>query len=260
MYLLKPAFLFDIDGCLTLPFDPTHPVSVLDQNLIQLIYDWSKEGIDLALVTGRSSFYLEDEFRKIGFSHGFDLPIYIEFGLLRFHQEKLVRVDYPKNFDNEREGFLRAFRDLAEENGYPMEDGAHVDYPVSGAMWREKKHVMSSVISNTKVTPKIIHDLSRMVFESSEYNIRLLNHPLGIDILPEGWSKREAAYHFKSIVGEERMWFVFGDNRSDEEMTEALENSEFTSTRDSGSPAVWRKLRELAPKFGINLYEIDQRR
>lgn len=254
--LVKPAFLFDIDGCLTLPFNPDHPISILDKPLLQQIVHWYEDGIPIALVTGRSSFYLEEEFSQISFEYGFKLPIYIEFGLLKFQNTELMREDYCPEFNDERERFLTDFRDLAEKLGVHMVEGEHVQYPESG-IWREKKHVMSSVISNHDTPPSTIHKIAKELMDRSSYSIRLLNHPLGIDVLPKDWSKRNPARTFSSNYQNGFEWYIFGDNKSDAEMAEVVPSSSFFSTREFGSKSVWGKLREITPKYNLHLLDID---
>jgi len=254
--LVKPAFLFDIDGCLTLPFNPDHPISVLDKPLLQQILQWYEDGVPIALVTGRSSFYLEEEFSKISFESGFKLPIYIEFGLLKFQNTELSREDYSLEFNDERERFLTDFRDLAEKQGVHMAKGEHVHYPEKG-IWREKKHVMSSIISNHDIPPSTIHEIAKELMDRSSYSIRLLNHPLGIDVLPKGWSKRKPARTFSLNHQNGFEWHIFGDNKSDAEMAEVVPFSSFISTQEFGSKSVWGKLRKIVPKYNLRLLDID---
>lgn len=238
---MRHGFLFDIDGCLTLA---NLDYSELDTDLLKKIGELAND-YPVAFVTGRSEGWLKKQYRKIGVDY-WNIPTYMEFGLVCRTGDKLV-------FNNDGESFLairtQIIQDLAkvcnDEDVYLEPQIMYDDYPDHGSLWVENKFVMLSIAANSQVTVPQVHQLTGRAVNGRN-DIRLLNHHLGVDILPAGWSKMEATRDFiQGLNEEEYQWHVFGDNVSDQEMTHGLSRHSFVNTKEGASTDVTAYLESM---------------
>ena len=129
-----------------------------------------------------------------------------------------------------------------------MDREFHVTYPDHGGIWFEKKVIMSSVIRGLHDGPDIAQDIASHLMEKKGYDFRLLNHPIGIDVVPPDWSKRKAAEDFSQDVSSDIFWFVYGDNESDKEMLDGVGQGEYVDARKGASEKVKEHLLSLELK------------
>ncbi|MHA2250943.1 MAG: HAD-IIB family hydrolase [Candidatus Kariarchaeaceae archaeon] len=238
------GLLFDIDGCLTLPDFST---SILDIELIDKIYELFQLGIPTAFVTGRSVGWIEEQYKYQNRMKYFEIPTYIEHGLAYLNNQNPVIHDEGKTFLSVRERLVALLAQITEEEGILFEsDTMYDDYPSHGSLWFENKFVQLSIAGNENVSPELVHQLTDKAWDDYKNKVRILQHHLGVDVIPLNWSKSKAVEHFIENFSEDSYhWIVFGDNISDKEMGNVLTFWEFVSTSDNNSLDVGRKLLEL---------------
>lgn len=234
------AFLFDIDGCLTLP---DHYQSILDVELIDRIIDLSSP---IAFVTGRSDGWLKQHYKTQNRLNYLKIPTYIEFGLVLLHRCTLEFQQSGTDFLPIRDRYIDLLKQEAEdENIYFETDRWYDDYPSHGSIWVEQKHIQLSIAANSDVSTEQLHDLVRSAWKEKN-SARVLFHHLGVDVIPKQWSKARATEHFIRDLEEEQYdWYVFGDNESDREMVKGLSSVTFVSTTKTASTQVRSTLQEL---------------
>jgi hydroxymethylpyrimidine pyrophosphatase-like HAD family hydrolase len=94
----------------------------------------------------------------------------------------------------------------------------------------------------------MVHQLAAEAWSEYHEHVRVLNHHLGVDVIPSGWSKANATQNFLSynqIRQEEYSWYVFGDNQSDREMCQGLDHVSFIDTKQHASTIVKKTLDQL---------------
>jgi HAD superfamily hydrolase (TIGR01484 family) len=239
------GFIFDIDGCLTLP---GHSISILDIPLLDQIHLLAKSGTPVALVTGRSDGWLKKHYRAQNRVNYLDFETYIEFGLVRLHNGQPQVVEEASGLLDLHDELIEKLSQVAtDEEIYFEPDKAYNDFPAHGSMWLENKHIQISIASHEKVSHKTVHRLAAQSW-SQFRSIRILNHHLGVDVIPKGWSKAKATQHFIShnnLNETDYKWYVFGDNSSDREMCDGLSKVEFIDTKTHASSTVRAHLEQL---------------
>lgn len=246
------AFLFDIDGCVTLPTTSEDPRSILDIKLLDCLLNLQKS-YPIAFVTGRSQLFLELMFNNAFRPKFHQFKIYLEFGLVYWYNSEIKIVQLPEEFQEEfqeeKSRYIEFLHQEAEANGIFFEQNqTYVDYPNHESMWIEDKYVMLSIAGGPKVEPSIIHKLANAAYKKSNFNAKLLEHHLGIDFVPAKWSKEQAVRDFlkRTAIDESQYeWLVFGDNLSDQTMTIPLSKYSFINTKNRASIEVWDQLCKL---------------
>lgn len=249
------GFLFDVDGCLSKPFeDIDDPRSYVDTEALDLILELIAEGHPVALVTGRSTYYMEMEFERIKRQDFLNqVSVFMEYGLVCYENRRPKVMPEGITFRNQfRPLFIDHLNQEARKQGIPFDPHEEfVDYPAHGQMWIEKKHAMLSIIANSNCSPERIKELSTTAWSKLQGG-DIHHHALGPDVLPEGWSKRKAAEAFLQSMHEAGIepekWMVFGDSEGDKLMCLALSNAEFVDTRHGASEAVKEVLRNVLNK------------
>lgn len=234
------AFLFDIDGCLTLP---DHDRSILDTDLIDQILELP---YPTAFVTGRSDGWIKRHYQLQNRLNYLQIPTYIEFGLALLHHDNLIFQQTATEFLSVRDRFINLLAHETNHCGIYFEpDRWYDDYPDHGSLWVEDKHIQLSIAANSNITPNKVHDLVQSAWEDEDKG-RILYHHLGVDVLPHNWSKSKATTHFiNNLEEDEYEWYVFGDNASDREMQHGLSSSTFISTAEHASTTVRSILHDL---------------
>jgi HAD superfamily hydrolase (TIGR01484 family) len=245
------GFLFDVDGVLTLPVNEKNPKSIIDIEIIPYLEKIIKYSSPIAFVTGRGMCWLADNLLKVLPSTIKDFSsFYMEYGLLLHYrgtesitltQNDFRNIYYPKLIDEIEKICL-------DREIYFERDTNYCDNPAHGGLWIEEKKVMLSLGANIRISPKKIHNLIMDISRELKDKVRIINHHLGVDILPLGWSKANAAENFIEQIkffGEIKKWFIFGDNTSDEEMCKPLENFDFINTKFGASVKTKEKLDDI---------------
>ncbi|MHA2504044.1 MAG: HAD hydrolase family protein [Candidatus Kariarchaeaceae archaeon] len=234
------GFLFDIDGCLTLPHMTK---SVLDIELMDRLLPLDTP---IALVTGRSDGWLRKQYSEQNRMNYLDFPTYIEFGLATINGESVQLQQQATEFLDHRLDLIQSLAEVCDrETVYFEPDTWYHDYPSHGSLWVERKHIQLSIAENTNVPTTKVHDLCDLAWNNQD-SVRILKHHLGIDVIPQGWSKAQATSHFTQGLNQaDYSWYVFGDNSSDREMMEGLDTVTFISTREEASKTVRATLEDL---------------
>ena len=239
------AFLFDIDGCLTLP---GYSTSILDVDLIDAISKLSIDrSIPVAFVTGRSDGWLRKQYNSIGKEQYLQIPTYIEFGLAFVKDGTVGFQQASEEFLETRLEFIEAVANVCDHQGVYFEtEQWYDDYPDHGSLWIENKHIQLSIAGNRDFSTKELHMLVDIAWNDMYDQARILHHHLGVDVVPTNWSKAMATKHFIQTLDEENyQWYVFGDNQSDKEMIKGLSNCDFVETKKGASYTVRQKLLAL---------------
>jgi len=238
---MKPAFLFDIDGCLTLP---QQPISILDQDLLDEIRDLP---VPVAMVTGRSDGWLRKQYHQLQRLDYLSIPTYIEFGLAWIDNGEIRFQEQGTAFQQVRQQFIDLLEDYTSRQDIYFEPQTwYHDFPDHGSLWVEEKHIQLSIAANRQVPTSQVHQIARQAWQGFEQDARILYHHLGVDVIPANWSKAEATRHFTRQLAEaDYHWYVFGDNTSDQEMLQGLTHAEFISTTKQASTTVWEFLNQL---------------
>jgi len=228
------GLLFDIDGCLTLP---TRSTSELDIELMDQLLHLNNP---LALVTGRSDGWLRKHYQASERTEYYQFPTYLEFGLVYMRHGQILIQHDAEEFLRIRSQLIQALSHTCEqENIYFESEKTYHDYPDHDSLWIETKHVQLSIAANTGISPDKVHQLCQTSWSKFQDQVRILYHHLGVDVIPRNWSKKEATRHFIADLDQSQFqWVVFGDNESDQEMMEGLDQVEFVSTKDEASTKV----------------------
>jgi HAD superfamily hydrolase (TIGR01484 family) len=231
------GLLFDIDGCLTLP---DFSRSVLDVSLLDQIFQLYTNGIPVGYITGRSDGWLKEQYTQVERQHFLQIPTYIETGLAFVNPATVTIHPQSTPFLQIRDELIRALDTYIQEQDIYFEaDVVYNDYPPHGSLWIENKHVQISLASNTKVTPSEVQELTANALAEYQEQIRILNHHLGVDVIPQDWSKAMATHQFIERIDQSQFeWWVFGDNESDREMMIGLDHTQFFSTQNHASDDV----------------------
>jgi hydroxymethylpyrimidine pyrophosphatase-like HAD family hydrolase len=245
--VLPYAFLFDIDGCLTLP---DHGISILDVDLLDQILTIPSP---VAMITGRSDGWLRHKYKEVDRSSYLNIPTYIEFGLAYLEDDKVIIQEQASDFLSIREKLILLLAHTCVTSNIFFEPRVwYDDYPAHGSLWVEQKHIQLSIAANEHVSVNQVHRLTAKAWNAWTDKVRIINHHLGVDVIPKGWSKVKAVEHFLQAYSEEQFqWYVFGDNPSDEEMATGLTNFTFVSTKEGASYKVkdiLTRLKVIFPK------------
>lgn len=240
------GLIFDVDGVLTKPIKPNNmPQSIIDIDLIHMVSKLSHK-MPVAFITGRSKHWLDIHLLEHLDSFSNDTAIFMEYGLVYLHDNKLKITTAGQKFRSEI--YLNIINHVtrqAKEFGIFFEpEIVYTDYPDHGSMWVENKYSMLSLASNFNINPievqKTVEGLPKTILNK----VRIINHHLGVDILPAGASKANAVKKFQTfeITKEVNRWYVFGDNPSDREMIIPLRNAAFIDTKLEASEKTKRFL------------------
>ena len=242
------AFLFDIDGVLTLPITEERNISVIDPNLLTYLESLQTKGIKFAFVTGRAlpwvqKFVLSE---KYDFLH--KIPIFMEYGLTSLLNGKLRISKKARSFRDEFFfSILSSIKQTCANENIHFDIVPYVDYPDHGSLWVEKKEGMISIGFNKLVSVKKVQQIVEESVDSYKDDIRVIKHHLGCDILPKGWGKEQAAIESLKLLDPEKQveqWYVFGDNESDKEMCKPFSNVTFIDTKIGASETTLKYLQE----------------
>lgn len=234
------GFLFDVDGVLTKPLTETLRVSTPDPKVFALIRQLHGMGHAMSFVTGRAwpwfSNHIWPEVRQ--FTN--PPPVFMEYGLVYFWRGELSLSSQGTVFRNETYPLLtQAFAHEAEERGIFFEpETPYANYPAHKSLWVEDKHAILSVAENTAVSKEQAHSLADRLPPELLQQVRVVKHHLGVDFLPQGWSKEQGARQALELLDPQRLverWVVFGDNPSDREMCLAFEEATFVDTKAHAS-------------------------
>jgi HAD superfamily hydrolase (TIGR01484 family) len=243
------GFLFDVDGCLTLPLADDVPRLLLDIPLLDQIYALHQRQIPRAFVTGRSASYLKRQYAQYDRVIYQNIPAYVESGLVKWINGEIQILESARYFSDLRKTLIETLDLYCVKNHYYFEPNVTYDhYPEHGEMWLENKLIQLSVTAGKNVPPSKLHEITFAAWKDFLGRARFLPHRFGIDVIPLGWSKAKATAHFISTLepGESTyQWFVLGDSESDREMTKGLSCVHFVSTQQSASEDVWRLLKRL---------------
>jgi len=243
------GFLFDVDGCLTLPIEDDLTSLILDIQLIDQIYELQQQQLPVAFVTGRSASYLKRQYTQYDRAIYQRIPTYVEFGLVKWVNGKVKILEPARYFSELRKNLIETLDQYCANNLYYFEPDVMYDrYPAHGGMWLENKLIQLSVTAGKNITPSKLHEITLAAWKDFLGCARFLPHRFGIDVIPLGWSKAKATEHFVSTLehGESTyQWFVLGDNESDREMTKGLTRVNFVNTHQKASEEVWSLLKSL---------------
>lgn len=233
------ACLFDIDGVLTLPITEQRTISVIDPQIIEILTTLQLSNIKLALISGRAYPWVEMFLLRQFKTALENIPIFMEYGLTSYVQGKLQVSKKAKEFRDEFFfAIMSSIKQTCQEHEIFFELKPSVDYPSHGSLFLEQKNGMISILSNTNISTETVHNLVELSVQDFKDDIRILKHHLGIDILPKGWGKEQAAiqaYFLLDPKKEIHDWFVFGDNESDREMCKPLSIATFVDTKIGAS-------------------------
>ena len=243
------ACLFDIDGVLTLPITDQRKISIIDPHIIEILHNFHQQDIKFSLITGRAFGWVEKFLLHDYRSFLHDIPIFTEYGLASFISNKLKVSKKAKEFRDEFFfPIMSSIKQICQEKNLFFEMKAFVDYPDHGSLWLEEKKGMISIASNTLISPEQVHDIIGKAVTEYSNEIRIINHHLGCDILPKGWSKEQAAIKSYKLLDSEKKvdkWYVFGDNESDKEMCKPFPNVTFIDTKLGASEVTIKYLKNL---------------
>jgi hydroxymethylpyrimidine pyrophosphatase-like HAD family hydrolase len=245
------GFLFDVDGVLTLPVNEKNPKSIIDIEIIPYLEKLIKYSYPFAFVTGRGMCWLAENLLNILPSTIKDFScFYMEYGLL-LRQKGLESITITQN-DFRNIYYPKIINEIEkiclDQEIYFERDHNYCDNPAHGGLWIEEKKIMLSLGANTHISPDQVHNLIMQISFNLRNKVRIINHHLGGDILPLGWSKANATENFieqVKLFGEIKKWYVFGDNKSDEEMCKPLKNFEFINTKFGASEVTKQKLNDI---------------
>ncbi|MFX0197321.1 MAG: HAD-IIB family hydrolase [Candidatus Hodarchaeota archaeon] len=247
--LNSPGFLFDIDGCLTLPTKDDLTIGVLDIKLIDKIYELHHRQVPIAFVTGRSVGYLKKQYERYNRLKYQEIPAYIEFGLVRWINGEIKVLKPAKHFTDLSKTLIDALAQYCVKyNIYFEPDMKYDDYPEHGWMWIENKLIQLSIAAGKNITPSRLHEITLSAWKDFSSLARFLPHRFGINVIPLGWSKTKATEHFVSTLGCDEsnyQWFVLGDDESDREISKGLTYVNFVNTQKKASKEVWALLKAL---------------
>lgn len=242
------GILFDVDGVLTLPITDERKISVIDPELLQFLSDLHEKKIKFSLVTGRAYPWVK-KFVINGNTFLNKIPIFMEYGLASFINNKMIISKKAKNFRDEVFfPILSTIKQISKEKGFLFEVTPYVDYPGHGSLWLEEKNVMISIVSNSSISLDQVHQIVSEAVDDYIDDIRLINHHLGSDILPKGWSKEQAAFAAYQMLDPDKKiehWMVFGDNESDKEMCKPFTKVTYFDTKIGASETTKQHLKEL---------------
>ncbi|MFX0096012.1 MAG: hypothetical protein ACFFBD_30010 [Candidatus Hodarchaeota archaeon] len=243
------GFLFDIDGCLTLPMENNLDRSILDIELLDRIHALHLQQVPITFVTGRSVGYLKKYYEQHERLKYQEIPHYLEFGLVNWLNGKIKVLETAKPFIKVKKRLLAALHHYCIDHNIFFEpDQSYDDYPDHGGMWLENKIIQLSIASGKNITPVKVHDITLAAWKQFSTLGRFLPHHLGIDVIPRGWSKAKATEHFILTLNRNEsdyQWYVLGDNESDREMTSGLTQVTFINTQKAASRMVWELLESL---------------
>lgn len=228
-----------MDGVLTLPITEDRKISVIDQDLLKKLSDLHQQDTKFALVTGRAHPWVKKFLFKERNSFLSEIPIFMEYGLTSLINNQLTISKKAKNFRDEVFfPILSTVKQISKEKGFLFEITPYIYYPAHGSLWLEEKNVMISIVSNSAISLDQVHKIVTEAVEDYIDEIRLINHHLGCDILPKGWSKEQAAIEAYQILDPNKnieKWFIFGDNESDKEMCRPFSQFTFIDTKINAS-------------------------
>jgi HAD superfamily hydrolase (TIGR01484 family) len=243
------GFLFDVDGCLTLPIEDDLTRLILDVPLIDQIYELHQQQLPVAFVTGRSASYLKRQYAQHDRVLYQKIPAYVEFGLVKWVNGEVQILESARYFSELRKTLIETLDQYCATNHYYFEPDVMYDhYPEHGEMWLENKLIQLSVTAGKNTTPSKLHEITLAAWKDFLGCARFLPHRFGIDVIPLGWSKAKATEHFVTTLepGESTyQWFILGDNESDREMTKGLTHVDFVNTQQNASEDVWDLLKSL---------------
>ncbi len=243
------GFIFDVDGCLTLPVEDVFPRSILDIKLMDKIHELNFQQIPITFVTGRSIGYLKQKYELNERLKYQDIPTYLEFGLVKWENGEIEVLESAKPFLGVKKKLIEVLaRYCIEHNIYFEAEISYDDHPEHGWMWLENKIIQLSIAAGRKVNASKVHEITLSAWKDFSALARFLPHHLGIDVIPVGWSKSKATENFISTLDRAEssyQWFVLGDNESDREMTAGLSQVTFIDTKKRASKEVWDLLDSL---------------
>ena len=243
------SFLFDIDGVLTQPITESRKISVIDPNLINYLNEIHQKGFKFSFITGRAYPWI-NKFLLFDFSSFLkEIPIYMEYGLTSYFNDKLTISSEAVIFRNAfSTKIISAIQKKCQQDNVFFDSLPYIDYPDHGSLWLEEKNGMISIVSNRKISAEEVQNIVVDSTKGFTNNFRIVKHHLGCDILPKGWSKEIAAEKSYNLLDPDKniqKWFVFGDNESDREMCNPLPNVEFIDTKDGASETTLRNLKDI---------------
>ena len=243
------AFLFDIDGVLTLPNTEQRKFSVIDSSLIEFLFHIHQQNVKFAFITGRAYPWVTKFLLSKFHSFLEDIPIFMEYGLTSLIYNKVTISDSAISFRNEYfDLILSSIQQTCQIEGVFFEPTPFVDYPDHGSLWLEKKDGMISIASNKLISPRKVHQIVNKSIIDILDNLRIVNHHLGCDILPKGFGKEQAAIKSFQLLDPHkkvRHWYIFGDNESDKEMCNPFKQSTFIDTKIGASESTRKHLKSI---------------
>lgn len=248
------GFLFDVDGVLTLPIDPSFPRSFVDKEVLCAISNLLELGYRVAFATGRSWCWIKDNLVNPFPLNFFDqIPIFLEYGLVYWWCKDLNFVSegiyFRKNLIPAIIANIATIVNAKDILFYP--DKVWCDYPDHGSLWIEDKDAMLSIAANKNISTEEVHTIVRELSSAIKADVRIIYHHLGVDILPIGWSKSKAAYKCKELLDYENkvdLWYVFGDNTSDKEMCIPFDKVLFIDTKVGASKTTIKWIQKILNK------------
>ena len=248
------GFLFDIDGVLTFPVNPSFPKSHIDHETVSSIALLLEHKFNVAFATGRSWCWIKSnlvDLFPVGF---FDrIPIFLEYGLVYWWHKEFTFTPEGTYF---RKNFVPSIFAMIAHIYCSIgilfnPNKVWCDYPDHGSLWIEDKVAMLSIAANKNISAEEVHTIVKELPSYVKDSVRIIYHHLGVDILPSGWSKSKAAYKCKELLTDDsnnNFWYVFGDNVSDKEMCLPFENTEFIDTTMYASETTKNWIKKILSK------------
>jgi len=250
------GYLFDIDGTITEKYGLESPV---DKRVIERFPPILKHGGKIALITGRSEWYLNDNV----------LPVLVEHGVLK---DVLVLGEYTyfmichgeKSWNPEALEFSREYRnklkrkiaELAEEKGVKTKmDDTKYD-PETGELWFEPGVGVLSVRCtphDTRVTVDFVYNITmnatrQLGMTQERFDIK--KGDISAIVSYADANKENAARRALEILdpnGRIKRWYAVGDSAMDERMADADARIQFVSVKGLASRGVLEFLDSIKP-------------
>ena len=246
------GIIFDIDGVVTLPITEERKISIPDPDLFELIKILALQGVKINFITGRAFPWFEKFVLPILQKINIEYNCFLEYGLVSYNNKELHLSNEGKSF---RSQYYDTFKqnilsEATKKDVFFEKDMVYVDYPNHGSLWIEEKLAMISVLTNKNISLPVVQDIVGNAVKEYLNEVRFLNHHLGCDILPHGWSKEQGALQVKNMTDEKvTEWYVFGDNEPDKEMCKPFSNVQYVDCKIGASDTTKQFLRKKFPEI-----------
>ncbi|MHA2298033.1 MAG: hypothetical protein ACXADA_18540 [Candidatus Hodarchaeales archaeon] len=218
-----------------------------DPVVLDMLLSLYRKGHPVALITGRSIGWVEENVFNV-INQKLEFPVFMEYGWLWWRKGKL-KIE-RNDFREKMKPFFQELEKTTIELGLVYHSQPCSSTPDNGGMWNEDKKVMISIASNYLVSADQVQSVTKKVLNNLEVPPhREVTHHLGMDLLPEGSTKKKAALKARKLIDSDYIvneWYIFGDSSSDEEMIDAFDQAEnrveFVNTSEKASENVKRIL------------------